>query len=48
MAEPSYGTIQPEDIVEELGTGGGITRVVGGIGSGAFEPEPRYAYQIPT
>ena len=43
MAEPSYGTIQPEDIVEEFGDGGGISRIVGGIGSGAFEPEPRCA-----
>ena len=42
MAEPSYGTIQPEDIVEEFGSGGGISRIVGGIGSRAFEPEPRY------
>eukprot|EP01050_Picozoa_sp_SAG11_P015270 SAG11_NODE_1961_length_3994_cov_5.969191_3_plen_58_part_00 len=43
MAEPSYGTIQPEDIVEEFGSGGGISRIVGGIGSRAFEPEPRCA-----
>lgn len=43
MVEPSYGTIQPEDIVEVFGSGGGITRIIGGIGSGAFGPEPRYA-----
>lgn len=55
MVEPSYGTIQPEDIVEELGSGGGITRIVGGIGSGAFEPKPRcvrlktlYGFSIPS
>jgi redox-sensitive bicupin YhaK (pirin superfamily) len=46
MSTPSYGTIQPEEIPEQAGEGGGTSRFVGGVGSQAFAPDLREDFQI--